>query len=142
MKAQVVRISIQDARGQPYQLVDPKCFSALLVATIGPEGGEDGDIFYATVCSPSWFADNVLRSVREDPTHEDVDHGPTFGRHYMSGNSFDEDAILAAVKSWVANQNGRYLAGFGREALPEPGMGVRGVPIIVISRHQMSTYDG
>lgn len=104
MKAQVVRISIQGARGQPYQPVDPKCFSTLLVATIGPEGGEDGDIFYATVCSPSWFADHVLRSAREDPTHEDVDHGPTFGRHYMFDNSFDEDAILAAVKSWVASQ--------------------------------------
>lgn len=104
MRARVIELSVEDPRGQAYRPQDPTCFSALLNMTLGPGDGDKGDILYATVCSPSWFAENVLTSVRLHPTHEDVEHSPVFGRHYLFANIFDEEAIRAAVEQWVTSQ--------------------------------------
>ena len=39
---------------------DTKYFGALLDLVIGPLNSEGGDNFSAIVCTPIWFADNVL----------------------------------------------------------------------------------
>ena len=37
---------------------DPQSFALAIGATVGPEGGEGGDLFYFTVCTPEWLREN------------------------------------------------------------------------------------
>ena len=37
---------------------DPQSFELAIAATIGPEGGEGGDLFYFTVCTADWLNAN------------------------------------------------------------------------------------
>ncbi|MEH7827908.1 Imm8 family immunity protein [Gemmobacter denitrificans] len=104
MKARVMSLDIQGTHGEAYWPENREYFCALLDITIGPSEGDAGDIFQATVCSPSWFADNVLKTWREDPTHEYVEPAPQFGRHYLFANTFDEETIRSAVEKWVGDQ--------------------------------------
>lgn len=104
MKAKVMSLFIQGPHGEAYWPENPEYFGAHLDITIGPSEGNVGDIFQATVCSPSWFADNILKTRRQHPTHEDVEHAPQFGRHYLFANTFDEETIQSAVEKWVVSQ--------------------------------------
>ncbi len=86
--------------------LDPDYFCSLIDVVVGPVESQAGDNFSCTACSPSWFADHVLRTKRQNPTHEDVQHPPTFGRHFLFANVFDQQKLFAAVDHWVTSQEG------------------------------------
>ena len=53
--------------------------------TIGPEDGDGAEIFSFEVCTPKWFAENRSQS-------------PTFARHIIFMNEYDEVALKKIVE--------------------------------------------
>lgn len=106
MRANIKHLTIELLENHASWPEDPRYFGSLIDMTIGPVDQDGGDIFCCTVCSPGWFADNVLKTKRQHPTHEDVQNPPTFGRHYLFANTFDEELIIGIVRRWVESQEG------------------------------------
>jgi len=112
VRAQLRSLSLEfDSLGE-FRPTDPTHFGALLDATIGPAGGPGEEIFQATVCSPSWLADNVLAGPNK---------GFVFLRHHLVVERWDAahvenlvidlcDRVSGPTWSDVASKLSRYMA--------------------------------
>lgn len=60
MHAELRGLDSIDAAGglASFRPPDPQSFAVALAATIGPEGGDSGDLFYFNVVPAAWLADN------------------------------------------------------------------------------------
>ncbi|MTH61458.1 Imm8 family immunity protein [Paracoccus litorisediminis] len=106
MRASIKSLDIEGLDDPEAWPEDIEYFAALIVMTIGPDYEDAGEFFSCTVCSPLWFAENVLKTKRLDPSHEDIQHPPKFGRHYLFATRFNEKLIVEAVRHWVTSQEG------------------------------------
>ncbi|WP_425647295.1 immunity 8 family protein [Agrobacterium leguminum] len=93
MKAEIRFYSMVGGELANYWPEDPFDFCIGMDATIGVEGGTGGDIFSFEVCSPRWFQANRAQS-------------PTFARHVLFVNQYDEYAIKRAVEEIVDRASG------------------------------------
>jgi len=103
MKAELKKFNVLGMDGELFYPDDTKYFGALLDLVIGPLNSEGGDNFSAIVCTPIWFADNVLNPKPIHETHERHSH-PLFGRHHLFVQSFNERSIREAIEHFIAAQ--------------------------------------
>ncbi|QCI98410.1 Imm8 family immunity protein [Agrobacterium larrymoorei] len=103
MKAELKKFNMLGRDGEWFIPDNTEYFGALLDLVIGPPDSKGGDNFSAVVCTPLWFADNVLNPKPGHETHERHSH-PLFGRHYLFVQSYDERAIRDVVEYFIASQ--------------------------------------
>lgn len=68
---------------------DPACFSFLLQAMFGPEGGEGEESFDVLVCTPGWIAREVERRRILD------------GRHHLIVSAFDIQQVRSFLVAYA-----------------------------------------
>ncbi|WFR97613.1 Imm8 family immunity protein [Rhizobium tumorigenes] len=105
MKAELKNFDIVGMNGEWFSPDHTEYFGALLDLVIGPLDSEGGDNFSAIVCTPLWFADNVLSPKPIHETHE-IHSRPLFGRHHLFVQSFDEHIIRETIEQFIAAQTG------------------------------------
>ncbi|CAM3600882.1 immunity 8 family protein [Agrobacterium radiobacter] len=88
MRAEIKSYSMVGGELANYWPDDPTDFCVGMDVTVGVIGGEGGDIFSFEVCSPKWFHKNRVDK-------------PTFARHVLFVNEYDEAAIKLAVQQLV-----------------------------------------
>ncbi|XUY27453.1 Imm8 family immunity protein [Agrobacterium sp. rho-8.1] len=103
MRAELKNFDVVGWDGECFFPDDTEYFGALLDLKIGPFDSKGGDNFSAIVCTPLWFADNILNPRPMHETHERHSR-PRFGRHHLFVKSFNERAIRAAIESFIADQ--------------------------------------
>lgn len=112
MHAQVRSLSIEGEPIDQFCPPDPRQFGVQLAAMIGPNGGPGGEIFYLTVCTPAWLAENSLGEPNK---------GFAFVRHHLVVDRWSARQVEGAIDdlcrrasgpAWsdVAAVLGRYLA--------------------------------
>ncbi len=93
MKAEIRHFSMAGGELSEYWPEDTGNFRIGLDATVGPVGERGAEIFSFRVCTPKWFAKNKSEN-------------PTFARHTIFVNEYDEEAILNLVRDLVASASG------------------------------------
>ena len=80
---------------EAYSPSDPACFSVLLQAMFGPEGGEGEESFDIVVCTPGWIAREVERKRIVD------------GRHHLIVSIFDLRQISSFIEAYANTCTGK-----------------------------------
>jgi len=80
---------------EAYSPSDPACFSVLLQAMFGPEGGEGEESFDMVVCTPGWIAREVERKRIVD------------GRHHLIVSIFDLRQISSFLEAYANTCTGK-----------------------------------
>ena len=78
-----------------YRPEDPESFCLAVGATIGPEGGEGGDLFYFSVCTAKWL-------VQEPPPK-----GFEFLHGYLRLEHWDFELVLRTIRDLCLHTEGK-----------------------------------
>lgn len=79
---------------------DPQNFVGIVEAEIGPNDSTGSERFSAMVCTPAWFAENVLTLKKQDLTHETF-YETAFGTHYLFVLEYDAATIRQTIERLI-----------------------------------------
>jgi hypothetical protein len=85
---------------EDYEPPEPAHFSLVLAAHIGADDGPGQDLFYVTVCSPSWLAE-------EAEAQNEHGKGFRFLRHHLLVNRWNLELVHRAVEDLCRNTSGQ-----------------------------------
>jgi hypothetical protein len=109
MRAELKSISSADIDLDSYSPEDEDCFSFPIEMAIGYEGGEGGDLFQMTVCTPAWIAREnqgktaVIGTALLIVFRYDWPEILSAIRHIAGGHSADDWTALAQKLSRIAD---------------------------------------
>ncbi|MVO18158.1 Imm8 family immunity protein [Parasedimentitalea huanghaiensis] len=101
MNAVLKKLHVFDTHMTYFFPEDVRYFDGFLEAEIGPASSEEWSRFSAIVCTPSWFAQNIVTRGKQDPTHATF-YKASFGTHHLFVHEYDEDIIRKAIEDLVS----------------------------------------
>ncbi len=103
MKVHAVLRSLDspDVRGplESYHPQEPAKFGLLVAAHIGPDDDSGEELFYVTVCSPTWIAEAT-------ESQNEQGKGFRFIRHHLLLNRWDVELVRRAIGDLCRNTRG------------------------------------
>lgn len=88
MHAELRSLLVEGDSIQAFAPASPDHFGVLVAAEIGPSVGLGSEVFYLTVCSPSWLAENALEGAHK---------GSVFLRHHLVLDAWGASQVDRAV---------------------------------------------
>lgn len=100
MRAVLKDLNIFDTDMNSLVPEDSQNFAGIVEAEIGPDDRAGSERFSAMVCTPIWFAENVLTLKKQDLTHETF-YETAFGTHYLFVLEYDAATIRQTIERLI-----------------------------------------